>query len=287
MTSVPTHRVDYGWIGEAWRLFLANAGLWIAGLMIAQVGFIAIFAVFAPFMYLAGMFTTSSNSSGDITAPQGVLLGLFYLLYALFLAYIHGGLYRMAVKQVRGLPLVFRDIWSGLPVFGPMLAFSLLYGLAFLGVEAFCGLIPGLIAAFLLPSYWGIVLFAVAIFLAVLLFLFLICVLTGLLLPAYALVGDGEGVRAAWGRSVRAMRGQWLRAAGFVFVLGLLVLVSEIVTCSIALLATLPMVWLVAALAYRDMIGMPDMAAPKPNLPAQAPPQEGVWPPPPNAGGFR
>lgn len=284
MTSVPTHRVDYGWISEAWRLVLANAGLWIAGILFAQIGFIAIFLVLSPFMYLTGMFTTSGNSSGDITAPKGILLGLFYLLYALFLAYMHGGFYRMAVKQVRGQPLVFRDIWSGLPVFGPMLGFSLLYGLCFLGLEAVSFCIPAVL--FSLPHLAGVIAHGLVILLALPLFFFLTCVLTGLLLPAYALVSDGEGVRAAWGRSVRAMRGQWLRAAGFVFVLGLLVLVSEIVTCSIGLLATLPMVWLIAALAYRDMIGMPDMVPPKPDVPVYAPPQEGIWPPP-NAGGFK
>jgi len=79
------------------------------------------------------------------------------------------------------------------------------------------------------------------------------------------------------------MKSQWLPATGLVFVLILLVYASEM-ACFVGLLATIPMVFLICALAYRDLVGMPDLVPPAP--PAWSvprPPQEGVWPPPPGA----
>lgn len=74
------------------------------------------------------------------------------------------------------------------------------------------------------------------------------------------------------------MKAHWLPATGFVFVMVLLVYVSEL-PCFIGLLATIPMVFLVTALAYRDMAGMPNVLP----LPAlyHLPAAPGVWPPAP------
>ena len=62
--------------------------------------------------------------------------------------------------------------------------------------------------------------------------------------------------------------------------MGLLALVSAL-PLGLGLLVTVPMVFLLPALAYRDMVGMPGMVFPAP--PSYDPPQAGVWPPPPTA----
>ena len=76
------------------------------------------------------------------------------------------------------------------------------------------------------------------------------------------------------------MKGRWLSAAALVFVMGLLLTLSSLVV--VGLLVTVPMFFLLSALAYRDMIGMPGMVLPA--LPSYDPPQAGVWPPPPTVG---
>ena len=100
----------------------------------------------------------------------------------------------------------------------------------------------------------------------------------GLLLPSFALMADGDGVITALKCSIRAMKGRLPAATGFVFVLGVVVYASAL-PCYLGLLATSPMVFLICALAYRDMVGMPNMAPPPAYYSAAS--DAGVWPPAP------
>jgi hypothetical protein len=106
-------------------------------------------------------------------------------------------------------------------------------------------------------------------------------VAAGLFLPGFAMVADGENAGRAVSRSIDAMKGDWLSASAFLFVFGFVVLAS-IVPCCLGLFATIPMYYLISALAYRDMDGLP--MPPQPDFSYGAV-QYGVWPPPPSGGG--
>lgn len=263
----PPGRVNFnGWISEAFELFKANAGLWIVAgllfLLLPQIvsGIIggiygamsALHPAAAPQTLPTSPFPYGSrnpfNTSG---VPTGVQVGLQAVLWV-YRAYLYGGIFLTAVKQVRGEPTDIGDLFRGGPLLLSMLGFTFLYTLGTLAGLIFC-LVPGFL-------------------------------ISGLLFPAYALIADGDGVFDAISRSVDGMKKDLWNAAGFIFVMGLLVLVSYLALC-LGEFVTMPMLWIVSVLAYRDMIGMPQ----RPSAYASASPgayvgsQPGVWPPPPGA----
>lgn len=251
----PPARVNFGWIGESWRIFGQAAGVWIVAILlygivsnIIQGVLVAAFAnpdYAAPpnpfgWRYNFGVhYGTNSNLT-----PLGQILSLaFSWVYGAFQS---ASLYRVAVRQVRGETVSFSDMIGGGPYFGAMLLFNLLYALAMLvGVIAIC------VGAL---------------------------VVMALLLPAPAMIADGESPTGALSRSLDAMKQDWLTATGFIFVFLLLLLVS-IIPCGLGIFVTIPMLHIISALAYRDMAGMP-------NVPGRVGPEygtapTGVWPPPP------
>ena len=296
VTSAVTGQVSYGWISEAWRWFSVRMGVWIAATVVMAAPVFAFAIVFYALMWTTmfpGGFPSTAQtlpppSSHGFPAPltpgavlnsgMGSIWALeagFGLVYAFWSAFMYGGLFRMAVRQVRGLPLELKDIFRGGPLFGRMLGAMLLLGLSGYFLEAVCvgpmGLLTwrhGPIAAIIAAGIIGVVLL-----------LALELALAGLLLPSFALMADGDGALTALKRSIRAMKAQWAAAAGFVFVLGALWYAGALL-CYVGLLATTPMIFLVCALAYRDMVGMPNMVPPP--APYYPPAQAGTWPPPPS-----
>ena len=283
-------QVNFNWISEAWRLFSVQMGVWIVATLIFFAPSVVFVIVFYAMMWstmfpggfppMAQPAPPSGGSPFSTTTSYSHMTGIFAmeigfgLLYLLWSAYLYGGLFQMAVRQVRGLPIEVRDIFRGGRLFGRMLGALCLLGLFAYGLEALCVAPFGII--FWQHGPTGAIIGSGV--LAVVLVIALMLVATGLLLPSFALMADGDGVWTALKRSVRAMKNVWPSAMGFVFVLGLLVYASELL-CGLGLLATIPMVFLVTALAYRDMLGMPNMAAPPAPFYPQA--EAGVWPPPP------
>jgi len=267
-SNVPLGRVDFGWIGQAFELFKANLAVWIVAALVALVPSIiagiiggAIGAnlafhntgypqpTYGSYSGPSSLSTRLNILSGNI--PIGVSIGIraFSILYS---ALLYGGIYRTAVKQVRGEPISIGDVFSGVPLFWKMLGFNIIYYLA-----AVVGLILCIVPGFLV---------------------------IGLLLPASALIADGETVGNAISRSTEAMKKDLWIAAAFVFVL-FLVLAASMLPCFLGLFVTFPMYFLIAALAYRDMVGMPGgTTSPAYRMPSGfSPPQSSVWPPPPEA----
>ena len=297
-TSPVRGQVDYGWISESWRLFTAQIGPWVVATLLLLAPVIVFYIAYYAYMLITilpnGFAPPPTPPVGATGLPTGALspgpsaakmnaqmAGLipyaigFGLLFSLWAAYLYGGMLRMAVRQVRGLPVEMKDIFRGGPLFGRMLGAIFLLGFGAYGLEALCLGPMGIVtwrhgpplAIGLTAAVGGILLFALAL------------LAYSLLIPAFALMADGVGVFDALKRSVKAMKGQAAAGAGFVFVFGLLVYASQLL-CGIGTLATLPMGFLITALAYRDMVGMPNMA-PLPG-PVYAPASVGVWPPPPS-----
>ena len=254
----PPGKVNFGWINEAFDLFKSAAAVWIVAVLVlifipAVVGGV-IGAVFGA----SGAASAGAGSTG-FGRPSPFMSGLpiavqlvVQVFSAVFQSFMYAGLYGMAVKQVRGEPISFGDIFSGGRYFLPMLGFFIIYGIAFV-IGFVLLIIPGLIVA-------------------------------SLLLPAYALIADGESLGTAISRSIDGMKRDIWSGIALLFVMGLLLLVSAI-PCGLGLLVTYPMLWIISALAYRDMVGMPNEAAPggygQPGFGAPAAP--GVWPPAPSA----
>jgi hypothetical protein len=129
----------------------------------------------------------------------------------------------MAVRQVYGEPISFRDIFSGSAIVARMIVSYIVFNaLTIVGLAAL--LIPGVFIA-------------------------------GLLLPTYAMIADGTPVFEAMRKSFAAMWHDRGVCAAFVFVVGVII-VASVIPLGIGLLVTLPMFCLISALAYRDMIGL-------------------------------
>ena len=217
-------RVSFDWIGEAWKLFTSNASLWIPAIIVAVYAPLCIdlFVIFAVGVSqkIAGV---GSMGNAVTHMSHGLTFGLAVLNVA-YGAFVYGGLAQMALKQVRGEGVSFRDIFSGGPSFGRMLLFVVVYSLL-IEVGSMFLVLPG-------------------VFLA------------GLLLPAIALTAAGAPLGDALSRSAKAMWHDRFIAMGLAFVLGTLTLIGS-GFLTLGLLATLPLWFLVSALAYRDMIGFP------------------------------
>ena len=308
-------RVNFGWITESWQFFMANAGPWIVGVLAMIALPVLAFIVFYVFMMVSALAGGFSPVPGGQSPPPGFPPGttpfptrpgspfppftlntlfasgfgriLLYeyaasLVMTVYMTFFYGSLFRMAVRQVRGLPIEIKDVFRGWPLFGRMLGATFLLAFGWIGLEAV------LAAAFLLVNHFHPLSTGTTVGLAIagwVLMFALSLVTYGLLLPVFSLMADGDSVWTALRRSVKAMKGQWLPATGFVFILGLLVYASYML-CGVGLLATVPMVFLICALAYRDLVGMPNMVPfVPPGRPNYGPPEAGVWPPPPVQGG--
>lgn len=224
----PRHpgRINYHWLAEAWALFAAQAGVWIGAtaMLLAVVAVGLVLLVGATFV-LAAFAPASGSSRAILSSPAGWVWLVAVSVITLALLYgawfITCGLHVMAVKQVRGEPIGFRDVFTGRSVFWRMVGFNVLFGFVFTVGTVLC-VIPGL-------------------------------VLGGLLLPASSLVAEGESVSAAFSRSIDATKHDWLNAT-LLFII-LQVILSLGMSLGIGFLVVMPLYWLVSALACRDLIG--------------------------------
>lgn len=256
----PPGKVNFGWISEAFSLFQANIGVWIvAGLLsLVPIIFGAIVGAIAGASgaVAASAYSPDASNPGAAFAQRlngglnpGVSL-IIRVVGAIYTAWLYGGVYRAAVKQVRGEPISTADLFTGVPTMWSMLGYNIVYGFA-VGIGSVLCLVPGLLAL-------------------------------GLLFPGFALIADGESFGNALSRSIDGMKKDLWMAAAFGFVMILLIAVSAI-PCGLGLFVTVPVFYLTGALAYRDMIGMPTGAGGSGQPGFGAPAAPGVWPPAPTA----
>ncbi len=261
----PPGRVNYGWIGEAFNLFGKAAGVWILGVLIYGIinnvvnGIIVHTLPNPSYAAPPGAFGQSQfqfgiqyGTNSNVT-PLGQALGLLFAW--LFSSFQAASLYRVALKQVRGQPVAFGDLFSGGPCFGNILLLNLiLVALYAAGIVALC------VGALVVGAF---------------------------VLPATAIAADGRSAAQALSESVAGMKKDWLAAAAFLVVYGLVMLAS-VIPCGLGLFVTIPMVYLIGVLVYRDMVGMPGAsqgisAYGAPSALGVWPPAPGTWPPAPNA----
>lgn len=255
-------QVNFGWIGESWEIYRKAWLSWLALFLLpaATSAFLMIYTYTSPQMLaifsqmqhpgtVPGMVTPSPT----YTLVTNSLTGVQYLLNYLVACCASN----MALRQVRGEAIDIGSIFQGLRNWVQMLVFCIL---------------------FFLCSMVGAIACCIGLFVAY-----------GLLMPGFAMVADGESGTNAISRSVDGMKVDWLNAALFSFVFYLIIAFGTVLTCFLGAFVLYPMMFIISALAYRDMIGTPNSGgygAPPPTQPygGFTPQTPGVWPPAPSGG---
>jgi len=192
----------------------------------------------------------------------------FSLLLAAANAVLLGGLYRMALRQMRGEPISAAGAFSAFPQALPLAIVAVCVAGSVALLE---GLLLGLLHLTGMPA-------AGAVSVAGLLVLIPSIVVQGLLMFAPLLILDKNvsAVDAILG-SVRLLRGQWLMGVLFYFIAALIGGIG-IMLCGIGAIATYPLFLISVAVGYFALTQPPPTySAPYP----YAAPPPGVWPPPP------
>lgn len=130
------------------------------------------------------------------------------------------GMARMAIRQVRGERVEIGDLFSVTDVFAAVAIGAILYSLL-TGIGFVLCIIPGLVMAGLLIA-----------------------------MP-FLIVDQRMDAAGALSASMNAMKADLLMATLFIFVSGIIMVVSAI-PCGLGLLFTVPMVYVAEALIYRD-----------------------------------
>ncbi|HLV78926.1 MAG TPA: hypothetical protein VKT32_01555 [Chthonomonadaceae bacterium] len=248
-------KIRFDAIGEAWTLFSQQMGPWIgAGLIV-----LAIYGCF----YIAEIIWIFSNLKPLGPQPGGgpppvaemgatdIFFSLAGLVIWLVMAFLMTGMYRMAVRQVRGERIALRDLFSIGDVW-----------LRSLGAYFLIGLVA--CVGFLLLIIPGFIFY-------------------GLLMLTIPLIVDKrlrvmEAMQLSWD----SLKKDWLMAAVFYFIT---LIVGGVGICAffIGLLFTFPLMFLSHAIVYRDFILTPQMMQAPPPAAFDLPPSGTMPPPPPEA----
>lgn len=209
-------------IQEAWRLFTDRAGTWVLIILVywtVRYGVVFLLASIPQF------FTRPLGRVGGPGFDPFVFVLLQVVIqfttYAVQ-AFLVGGLFQTAVKQVRGLPIGVGDLFkaSDMRTWQSMFVVRLIVGVATFG-GALLLILPGLF-------------------------------FSARLMFAQPLVADGKlSTFEAIGMSWKATRGQWLIGMAFVIVM-YFTSVLGVIGLGVGLLVTLPVWPLSIAVLYRD-----------------------------------
>ena len=274
----PTGRVDFAWLGQAWALFSAQAGIWIGATLLFFLISTVLWLLWA---IPSGTLATLQQAYQAILHPaayraptQNPLTGfaqshIFAVLAGGYNAVFFGGFYRMALRQRRGEPISPLGLFSAFPQVMPLFMVGIV-------APAVMGLVGGL-CAWLLHLFLPLTA-SVSIVNAV--FGLPDIVLEALLMFAPLLVVDtGADAADALLGSIRLLKGQWLIGVLFYFVAALIGGLGFL-ACGIGMIATYPLFLISVAVGYLALTQQPPPPAAYPPYPSAAP-APGVWPPPP------
>ena len=207
-------RVNLDVVGRAWEVLKSNLGLWVAAFLIYLV---ITFGISMLFSMLSG------NDSRSTPNMPIMLIG--NLIQFVIGQLLMGGLYRMAINQVRGGTPEFSDLFSVTDVLPALLIAAILTSLATFAGFLFC-IIPGLLIA-------------------------------SLLMFTIPLVVDKRmDAITAMTASIDALKPQMGMALVFTLVIGILAGAGALL-CGVGLLITGPLALLSIALLYRDFFPEP------------------------------
>jgi uncharacterized membrane protein len=216
-------RVRFETISEAWALFQQQAGVWLGAGAISIVALFLLVGGVGGISILPVLLASAGGKEPNMGAALGgMVVGIVGLvvLATLVGGLLSAGLYRMALKQVRGETLSVGDLFQVGDIFLSMLGMSLLVGLA-TSIAAQFFYIPGLI-------------------------------LGGLWMLAGPLIADRKlGVIEAMSESWKALQHELVMATCYYLVISLVASLGSLLL-GIGMIVTLPLFYLGLALVYRD-----------------------------------
>jgi uncharacterized membrane protein len=227
-----TGRLRFEVIGEAWRILQSSFGIWIPAILVVLVLSIGISFglsfLLAP-LFGISMFSMRPEPVAAITITYVIAQVAMSLLAGIFSYALMGGLYLMAIRQVRGERIEVGDVFKALPMAGNLIGAYLLTSLMFFVGFVLC----------ILPGF----------------------VLIGLTMFTVPLIVDRRlGAVDAIGQSINALKKDWILAPVFLIVVGIVSSLG-VIACGIGLLFTYPLLFLCLALAYRDIFDVPQQPA--------------------------
>lgn len=215
----PPPRVRFDAISEAWNLLTKQMGAWVLATLIYSV------IVGGAMMFLYGITIGAALIGGGSDGPNigAMLVGFTAMMLAASVGagFFLGGFQNMAQKQLRGEQIQVGDLFGAGYATMPMIGAYLLIGLA-ASFGSYLLVLPGM----LLASLW---------------------MLTG----AYIVdrrMGAIEAMTASW----NAIKGDMWSALGLYLVASLLASAGSFL-CGVGVLFTMPILFLVQAIVYRDL----------------------------------
>ena len=265
-------RVRFDAISEGFRLLGEQMGTWVLAMLLClAVGVIVGSVMYALLLasILPGILASGGRSNGQLP-------GTFWLAYLVYIivnviagAFLVAGLFRMAIKQVRGEGIQVGDLFGASDVVGRLIGASILVYLAAYAAELI-PVVPVMIAA---PKNSGLIALGFIIGILAAMFVFVVCLLTWPLIVERKM-GAVAAIRASW----NALKSDWLTTFGVIFVLSLINFVGAI-PCGLGLLFTYPASFLAVTVIYRDLFGAEEMSK-EPTIDMPLPPQ------PPASGSY-
>ena len=218
-------KIRFEVISEAWQLFNQQMKTWVLAILIFVLAIFIPEAVMGVLMMVSGgMGAMLGNHGGSAIALLGMGLSMIVggLLIAVVVAVVMGGLFRMAIKQVRGEPIELSDLWSVTDVWMQLVLAGLLMGVAILVGSLACG-----VGAYIVGG----------------LLMFMIPLIVDKKMTAM------EAATLSW----NTLKPEWLMAAVLYFVINFVAGIGGVLF-GIGMLFTYPLLFLGIALTYRDFM---------------------------------
>ena len=228
------------WVSEGWSMFAEQWKFWVLCALVS-LGILAVPFIPLVIVWIVAMGTMQASPDSAFAALAGVfaLEGLGILVVTVIGAYFTAGLYRTALKQLRGEQIQVADLFSGGDCFLRVLGASFLIGiLTFIGY-LFC-IVPGFLVG------------------------------AALIFTQFLIVDKGLGVIEAMKTSYNKCRDNIWWFALYALILVLISQAGSSV-CALAMLVTYPLMFTIGAVAYRDCFDIPGMRSFRSSSPASAP----------------
>lgn len=225
MQSNTASGVRWGeWIGEGWQMFVDRWQVWVLQILILLLLFAI--PVIPFYLMVVGMQIEAAQSGNPPQLPV-MMIPLILVAAPLFLlggAFILGGLWKTAFKQLRGEAISVGDLFSGGDVFLRILGAMVAVG--------FLAILGGLLCVFPALIVAGLLYFTIP-----------------LIVERDMSVGD------AISASYEATKQHWFMFTLFAIVVAILASLGQY-ACGVGILATYPLQFTIAAVAYRDLFGV-------------------------------
>lgn len=224
------------WISEAWQFYARDVGVWaptgivvLVALTLVRVLCAKAFGVPIPMAFLGNSQFLVGGLAREVGTNQYLLMQVALSIFSGLLSLLfYTGMFKMALRQMRGEPIVFSMLFSNSRAMFPFFQYALVLGLVSLAGAAIC-IVPGVIAL-------------------------------ALLAPGLAMVIDRSSVGPALSASVAAVKRDWLHASLWMFVFLALLFVGTGCTLGIGGIVFGPLYVIFVTIMYRDMVGMDESA---------------------------